>query len=608
MTTAEVTKKIPPAPKWDLESIFPGGSKSEEYKKFRQDVNARLDKAEKEIGNLRIGLDDDSIDTWVDFILEWQSMIEDIELIISFASCLGSQDVTDTDAGGIESEGLVYLSRWEKMKAELESLSLKQSDENWQKLVSDDRIKETQFFLNELREIAKSKMPVEMESLALELSVNGYHAWDQIYTKMAGELKVDFIEDGVTSQLSLGQLATKMGDPNRDIRKQAFEKMTSAWESRQDLAAMMLNSMAGFRLSVYNRRGWESPLYEPLKRTRMQQQTLDAMWKVITDNLPRLKKYIDAKKKLLSIDKFSWYDQFAPCGKVDKLYTFDEAGQFIYDNLKTFSSDMAEFAKMALDNNWVEAEDRANKRGGGYCTGTGKHRQSRIFMTYAGTYENLLTLAHELGHAYHSWVLKDKQYFAQDYPMNLAETASTFAEAVVTDAALAQANDPQEKLMLIEQKLQNAYTFMCDIHSRYLFDKNFYTLRKEGVLSTQQLKDLMVKVQKEAFGDLLDESGFHPLFWCSKLHFYITTSPFYNFPYTFGFMFSGGLYDRAKKEGSSFADKYAALLADTGSMTTEQVAEKHLGMDLTKEDFWKGAVDTALADIDEFVKLADELA
>ncbi len=605
MTTSTKTK---PAPKWDLDSIFEGGSASEAYKKHRQDVKVRLEKAEKDLNQLQTGLDDSSLSVWADFILDWQTLGEDIELILSFSGCLTSQDTTDSAADAIESEGMVYYSRWQKIKATLESLALQQTDENWNKLLADDRIKEIEFYLNEMRDLAKSKMPVEMESLALELEVNGYHAWDQIYSKMSGGMKVDFEENGKTTTMSLGQLATKMSDANRDVRKQSFDKMVGAWEEKADLAGMMLNSMAGFRLSIYERRGWESASYEPLKQSRMQQKTLDTMWKVIKDNLHRLKPYIDANKKLLNIDKFSWYDQFAPCGNAEKIYPYDEAAEFIYENVKTFSPDMAAFCKMAIDKNWIEAEDRPNKRGGGFCTGMGKNNQSRIFMTYANTYENLLTLAHELGHAYHSWVLNDKAPFAQHYPMNLAETASTFAEAVVTDAALAQTEDAREKLMLIEQKLQGAYTMMCDIHSRYIFDTKFYKKRKDGVLSTQELKDLMVEAQKEAFGDLLDDSGYHPLFWCSKLHFYFTGAPFYNFPYTFGYMYSGGLYARAKSEGATFAAKYDSLLADTGIMTTEALTEKHLGVDLTDESFWKGAVDTALADVDEFVKLVDELS
>ena len=292
-------------------------------------------------------------------------------------------------------------------------------------------------------------------------------------------------------------------------------------------------------------------------------------------------------------------------GSAERLFSFDEAGDFVVDNLKDFSSDLSNFSRMTLDKRWIEAEDRPGKRGGGYCTGMGPRRQSRIFMTYAGTYENLLTLAHEIGHAYHSWVLNNKPVFAQIYPMNLAETASIFTETYVTNAALNQATDKDEKLMLLDQKLQGAYVLFCNVYSRYLFDSAFYAERAKGIVGNERLNELMIESQKRAFGNLLDESGYHPLFWASKLHFFITDAPFYNFPYTFGFLFATGVYQLAKKEGKGFAAKYSALLSDTGSMTAEQVAKKHLGADLTKENFWQEAVDNALADVGTFVKLAE---
>jgi len=605
MAQAALKTKIPPAPTWDLESIFPGGSKSEQFNKFRETVQQKIKTAKKLFKSLPPKISKQLISKYVKFIWLLQEIYDDIELVLSFSNCLSSQNVDDNKADAIYSEGLQYASEWQKLRAQLEALSLKISDKKWQMLTSHPELKGMKFYLNELRDIAKSKMPIEQESLALDLAVNGYHSWNQLYDKMAAELTVDFEEDGQTKKMSLGQLHTKMGSPNRELRKQAFEKMTGAWKSREVLAGMALNYMAGFRLSVYKNRGWKSPLYEPLVMARMKQKTLDTMWAVIEKNIRRLKPYIDAKKKLLNIDKFRWYDEFAPCGAAEKLFSFNEAGDFVVDNLKDFSSDLAGFCKMALDKRWIEAEDRAGKRGGGYCTGMGPRRQSRIFMTYAGTYENLLTLAHELGHAYHSYVLKSKPVFAQIYPMNLAETASIFTETFVTNAAFAQARDKDEKLMLLEQKLQGAYVLFCDIYSRYLFDCAFYEERAKGIVGNERLNELMIESQKRAFGNLLDESGYHPLFWASKLHFFVTEAPFYNFPYTFGYLFATGVYQLAKKEGRAFADKYRALLADTGSMTAEQVARKHLGADLTNEDFWQEAVDNALADVPLFVKLAE---
>ncbi len=601
------TKSIPPAPTWDLESIFPGGSSSTEFKAFRDKLRQSLAKAQEKLKALPAELNDNTADHWTEFILLFQEIVENITLEWAFSHCLVSQNVSDDAAHAAEAEAMLVYSEWEKMKTELESQALKQPDAAWEKLMSSDKLKEIRFFLDEARTLAKKKMPAEMESLALDLGVDGYHAWNRIYDKMAGDLRVDFEDDGQKKSLSLGQLATKMSDPKREVRAAAFEKLTEAWQSRVDLTAMMLNSLAGFRLALYKRRGWESPLFEPLIQARLSQASLDAMWSVVGRETHRLAPYIEAKKKLLGIDKFRWYDEFAPCGRTERLYPFDEAADFVVKNVGSFSDDLAEFCRMAVDKRWIEAEDRTGKAGGGYCTGTGPLRQSRIFMTYAGSYENLLTLAHELGHAYHSYVLKKKPFLATDYPKTLAETASIFNELLVTDAALESCDDPQEKLMLLDQKLQQPYVFFTDIYCRYLFEVAFYQERKKGVVSKDRLNELMTDAQKKAYGSLLDESGYHPLFWASKLHFYITGSPFYNFPYTFGYLFAGGVYDRASKEGKAFASKYRDMLADTGSMSTEDVARKHLGVDLTKEEFWKDAVSRSLMDIDKFVKTAAEM-
>jgi pepF/M3 family oligoendopeptidase len=595
------------APTWDLEVFFPGGSTSAKFADYREKAKADLANAARMLADLPVTLDSASTAAWSEFVLMLGDLADRIECIGSFAHCLVSQNVDDTPAHALEAEGDTLSAEWEKLKTAFEALTLKQTDQAWAALLATDELKDVAFYLSRLREQAKDKMPPELESLALDLGINGLHAWNKLYGKMAGDLRAEFEQDGQTESLSIGQLAAKMSDPDRDVRHRAFKAITSAWKTREDLAAMNLNALIGFRLKLYERRNWESPLHEALRVSRLSKPTLDAMWSVISRETPKLKAYIDAKKKLLGIDKYSWWDQFAPCGAVEKSYTYGEAADFIIENKGKFSPEMADFCRTAIDQRWIEAEDRPGKMGGGYWTDFGPFKQSRIFMTYANTYENLLTLAHELGHAYHQWVLKDRKPFAQIYPMTLAETASIFAELLVTDAALSACDDPREKLMLIDQKLQQPYTFFCDIHCRYLFDQAWHNERKKGVVGKERLGEMMLEAQGRAYGGLLDESGRHPLFWCTKLHFYICDVPFYNFPYTFGFLFAGGVYDRARREGPVFAKKYRALLEDTGSMTTEDVAAKHLGVDLTKEDFWNDSVARALGDIDEFVKLAEQV-
>jgi len=592
------------APRWDIENIFPGGSQSAEFASFRKKIDSDLEQAELTLKGLGAQLDDKNSPPWAAFILELQRLSDNINQAGSFAGCLVCQDVDDSPAQKAEAEIDVQYSRWSMMRASLESFAKNQSDDNWKKFTERGDLKPIEFFLNEMRDNAKLKSSEEKEKLILELGVNGYHAWNRLYDKMAGDLRVEIEKDGEKKLISMGQNAARLSESNRETRHNAFVKMEQAWESQANLAAMALDSQAGFRLSVYKNRNWDSALFEPLLAGRMKRETIDAMWNAVIKGRTKLKDYINAKMKLLSIDKFCWYDQMAPVGKSDRKFPYDEAADFIVKHINSFSTEMGEFTRMAIDGQWIEAEDRAGKAAGGWCTRIPLNKETRIFMTYTGNFSGLSTLAHELGHSYHGYVLKDEPSFVQRYPMNLAETASIFNELRVTDAALGASNDQDEKLMLLDQKLQNAFGYFCNIHARYIFDTNFYKEREKGVVGKERMSEIMIQAQKEAFmGMLDDDEGYHPLFWASKLHFYITGQPFYNFPYTFGFLFANGVYDRAVKTGPAFAKDYKAMLADTGKMNTEDVASKHLGVDLTKEDFWTEAVARAMADVDEFVKL-----
>lgn len=376
-----------------------------------------------------------------------------------------------------------------------------------------------------------------------------------------------------------------------------------AWGGAADYCADTLNHLAGFRLKLYKGRGWEDVLKEPLGINRMSHTTLDVMWDVITKSKPALVSYLQRKAKLLGMDALAWVDVEAPVGKSSGKIPYDQAAKDIVTQFRKFSPKLADFAEHAFDNNWIEVEDRPAKRPGGFCVSFPESKESRIFMTYSGTPSNVSTLAHELGHAYHSFLLDDQPLFNQNYAMNVAETASTFAEVIVSDAQVKAAADPEEKLALLEAKIQNSVAFFMNIHARFLFETRFYEKRKEGLVNAEELSALMEEAQKEAFCGVLSE--YHPHFWASKLHFYITDVPFYNFPYTVGYMFSTGLYRLALEQGASFADKYDNLLRDTGVMTLEDLVSKHLGVDLAEPDFWQGAVDLIVADINEFLAMTN---
>lgn len=335
----------------------------------------------------------------------------------------------------------------------------------------------------------------------------------------------------------------------------------------------------------------------------MKKQTLHVMWDVIADNKDMFVQFLSRKAKLLGVEKLSWYDVDAPIGKTNKKYSYQEGANFIIEHFNKFGTKLTSMTKRAFAERWIEAEDRPGKRPGGFCTTFPISEQSRIFMTYSGTASNIATLAHELGHAFHSFVLKNVHPLNKGYAMNVAETASTFAEMIVADAAVKSTTDREEKLTLLEDKIQRSVVFFMNIHARFLFETRFYEERKKGIISKARLNELMVDAQKEAFNDSLAE--YDPTFWASKLHFFITNVPFYNFPYTFGYLFSLGIYAKALAEGKGYEEKYIALLQDTGAMTVEDLAKKHLDVDLTERAFWEEAIKLCVHDVERFLQMTN---
>ncbi|UHA74651.1 M3 family oligoendopeptidase [Paenibacillus sp. 481] len=588
---------------WDLEVFFAGGSDSEALQQFLAEVEQQLAALGTLVSETESPQSVEATNSLVHITQQLQDVFVRLGEASSFISCLCAANTKDKKAvqlhGRVQSISASLLT----VSTNYSELVRQMPDDVWNTFLALPDIADIAFNLTERRKEAQEKLPPEQEALAGDLAIDGYHGWGQLYNTIVSHIRIDHEEDGKVTQLSAGQAHNKLSSPSREVRERVFEQWEEAWSEKADFCADALNRIAGFRLKLYEHRGWENVLKEPLDYNRMSQATLDAMWDTIVRNKPAFVKYLERKAKLLGVEKLSWCDVDAPLGSTQATISYDEGASFIVEQFRKFSSKLADYTEHAFDNDWIEVEDRPGKRPGGFCTSMPVSGQSRIFMTYAGTPSNVSTLAHELGHGYHTYVMEDLPPFSKKYAMNVAETASTFAEMIVSDSAVKEAKDEQEKLALLEDKIQRSIAFYMNIHARFLFETRFYEQRKSGLLTTDQLCQLMEEAQQEAYCGAL--GSVHPHFWASKLHFYITNVAFYNFPYTFGYLFSTGLYARALEEGASFADKYDALLRDTGSMTVEDLAQKHLGVDLTKPDFWQSAIDVTLQDVDQFLKMTE---
>lgn len=586
---------------WDLESIFAGGSSSESLQQELQQISTKM----KEFHQL-VDAFTPNAENQVEALSEILAVHEEIQKSFtecgSFIEALNSANIHDQQAKLLTGQLYSNLPAFQLAATILNKKFASYSEEDWQNLMT--HFSQIAFRLSEMRRDGQELLDEQSENIINTLALDGQSAWSQHYDTIVASIQIPFNGE----MLSAGQaFNTMMSSQDKAVRQELFEKWEKAWSEKADIFADTLNHLDGFRLNNYKLHGVDDFLKQPLEYNRLDKETLDMMWGTIQKNKQPIIDFLTRKAQLFGKDKMDWQDQDAPIVLGDfeeRRYTFDQAADFIVENFKKFSPKMSEFAQMAFDKAWIEAEDRPGKRPGGYCTSLPKSQESRIFMTYGESVNEVSTLAHELGHAFHSHVMWDLPTLNQDYAMNVAETASTFAELIVADATLKEAKTDEEKINLLDVKLQNAIAMFMNIHARFIFESNFYAARQKGLVATDEITRLMVEAQKEAYINGL--GSYHPHFWAAKLHFFIDEVPFYNFPYTFGYLFSLGIYAKASQHADGFEDQYIALLRDTASMTTEELAKKHLDTDLHQATFWQAGIDMVLKDITTFMELTEK--
>ena len=464
----------------------------------------------------------------------------------------------------------------------------------------DEDLRDYEFYFSKTADASRYLLPGRGEEIMARMELSGGNAWSDLQSYLTSTVKVHY-DGGVTNLPTVRNLAYE-ADPA--VRKAAYEAEIACYDSIKDAVAFALNSIKLETISDCKLRGYASPLERTLKHADMSRATLDAMLGAMDEYLPVFWKYLKAKAKALGHENgLPWYDLFAPMGKAARKYTTTEARDYLLKQFSTFDAELTDMVATAFENAWIDFYPRDGKTGGAFCSNVDCLGESRILTNFDGIFSDIVTLAHELGHAFHNWCLRDQRPLNRDYSMPVAETASTFNECIVMNAAIAAATDKDELLSLIETQLQDVCQIICDIYSRFRFEAMVFENRTDSFMHADDLCALMLKAQKECYGDGLDHDVLHPYMWVCKSHYYGPT--FYNFPYAFGGLFARGLYAQYQKEGAAFVPKYKRLLQTTAVATAEDTA-KVAGIDLTDKEFWRGALQSVADQIDLFCKLVEE--
>lgn len=467
-------------------------------------------------------------------------------------------------------------------------------------IASDELLTEYAYHLRRIKELAVHNLSEDVEEALSKIGISGASAWAKQHGYLTSMLKVDY--DG--KEMTLSAIRNLAYDEDQAVRKAAYEAELKSYEKIRDAIAFSLNNIKQQVLTTTKLRGYESPLARTLIHARMKQETLDAMFTAMKEYFPKFWQYLRRKGELLGHKNgLPWYDLFAPMGGSSRSFTTQEAKDYLVEIFSGFAPDLADMVARAFDQAWIDFYPREGKRGGAFCADLYYLRQSRILTNFDGTLSDVVTLAHELGHAYHNEQIFSNRIGNTNYSMPVAETASNFNETVVMDAAIAAASG-RERIGLIESQLQDVTQIICDIYSRFLFESAVFEKKANGFLFADELENLMLDAQKEAYGDGLDVNYLHPYMWVCKSHYYSAGQNFYNFPYAFGGLFARGLYTKYKEEGEAFLPKYRALLKATPVCSVEDAAAL-AGIDLTRPDFFRKSLQSYAERIDEFIKLTE---
>ena len=576
---------------WDLTSYFPrfDGPEMRRFKEaLRRDIASLKDRAAS-----LLPLNDENASGWEDVLTRNEALTRRMSHLSSYVSCLAASDGRNEDY--LKEEAALASMRAELAKVRVELLrGVKETpDEIFASFIAQRSLDGAQNYLKRLREEARRAMSTEKEILATDLGLDGIQAWGRLYDKISSRLEFDMLyPDGNRERLPMSQRRSLLEHPDRRVRKAAFDGGNAAWQSVEDAAAAALNAIAGTRLTLNRHRGVGHFLDLALFQAAISAKTLNALFEALFAHLEIPRRILRLKAKSMGTNGVAWYNLGAPIDIPNRQpLSWDQAKDLVKNAFTRAYPALGHFFQIEIDRNWIDWEPRAGKRPGAFCTSSMLSKESRVFMTYNETLGDVLTLAHESGHAFHGYMMREVRPYARIYPMTLAETASTFGELVLTHGLL---EDPSisdaQKAMMLDVEVGHGAIYLLDIPVRFEFEKSFYEERKSGELSVSRLKELMIETQRRILGDVLEPGGEDPYFWASKLHFYITGLTFYNFPYTFGFLLSRGLFAMLKKEGKDFLPKYEEFLRLAGSDTAENVVQRTVGSDIGKPEFWSEAI------------------
>jgi oligoendopeptidase F len=470
-------------------------------------------------------------------------------------------------------------------------------DETANKLI--EQSGDLRYFLETMKRFKRFTLTEVEEKIINLKDVNGIDAMVNLYEMITNQYIFTLEVDGEEQALTGDQLGSYFQSPSPDVRAKAYQELYRVYgENSTVLAQMYIHRVRDWHTEGIELRGFSSPISARNVENDLPDDVVDTLLAVCRKNAKLFQRYFKLKARLLGINKLRRYDIYAPLTPSNKKFEYDVAKQMVLDSYKAFSPDVAELAKKVFEENHLDSEIRARKRGGAFCYAALPELTPWVMINYDGHARDIATLAHELGHAIHAMLADKHSVLTHQASLPLAETASVFAEMQLTDQLLKQESDPSVRRDLLANALDDAYITVMRQAYFTVFEKDAHEMIANNA-SLDELTEHYMETLKEQFSDALELSDDFKWEWISIPHLY--HSPFYTYAYSFGQLLVLALYQQYRREGDAFIPNYLKILSYGGSESPMKILTE-AGFDITSPDFWQGGFDvleSMIAELDE---------
>ncbi len=582
---------------WDLSELLEDASEKV--------IREKLDTMEEAVESIvakrdRLSPEMDPADLLI-VVKEYEAIFEQLYVLFAYGNLWFSSDTQSNDA-------LNYRNRMQQILTEVQNRLLffglwwkdLDDDQAMTLLPRDPEDADYRFYLEDLRRTKPYTLDEKSEQIINMKNSNGPSALVTLYSMLTNRLEFTIEIDGKEQTLTRDVLMSNAFSPDPELRAIIYQELYRVYENEANiLAQIYVNRVRDWYNENVELRGYASPIGVRNVSNDVPDAAVDALLDVARKNAGLFQRYFKLKANWLGVEKLRRYDIYAPLAESDRQIPYGDAASMVLETFETFHPQLRQHAERVFEQNHIDGEVRKGKRGGAFCATVLPSQTPWVLMNYTNKVRDVATLAHELGHAIHSMMAEEHSVLTQHATLPLAETASVFAEMLLTDRLLDEEKDPLARRELLAAAVDDMYSTVMRQAYFVLFERTAHQAILDNK-SADELHDLYMDNLREQFGDSLEIGDEFRYEWVSIPHIYHT--PFYCYAYSFGQLLVLALYRRFQEQGESFKPDYLKMLAYGGSAPPVKILNE-VGIDITDPAFWQGGFDVISDMIDELAAI-----